>query len=334
LHYRIGVQVIEQIKVRTSERRDFKTCRQKWWWAYVENLTSMQIRPALGFGDLCHQALAIYYPPGIKRGPHPAGAFEKLYKDFVNEHGTMYMKVTDDEPAEDAYDLGMEMLTGYVEHWGKDDRWKIIQPEQPIKVRIFRGRGPAGKPIEIYYVCVMDAVVLDRQIKKYGLFEHKTTGSMRKFGAPLALDEQAGSYWTYGYDWMLEQNFKSDFDFIMYNFLRKGHKDDRPTNQLGQSLNKDGSVSKRQPNPLFWREPVMRSEGDRETMKHRVMQEVEEMELCRRGKLAIYKNPDDHCYWCQFKDMCEVHETGSDWESMKEELYIAGNPYEVYENRT
>src|ERR687883_286790 len=96
--------------VRTSERRDFKTCRQKWYWAYVDCLTPMQVRPALGFGDLVHQALAIYYPPGIKRGPHPAGTFEKLYKQFVSEHGVLYMKVVDDEPAEDAYDLGMEML--------------------------------------------------------------------------------------------------------------------------------------------------------------------------------------------------------------------------------
>lgn len=311
--------------VRTSERRDFKDCRQKWWWSYVDCLTPLGVRPALGFGDLIHQSLAAYYIPGIKRGPHPAGVFEKLYKQFVEEHGVLFMKVVDDEPAEDAYDLGMEMLTNYVEHWGKDDRYKIIQPEQPIKVKI-------GKTL--YYVCVLDAVIFDRQQRQYGLFEHKTTGSMRKFGAPLALDEQAGSYWTYGYEWMRQQGFKKDFDFILYNFLRKGHKDTRPQNADGHYLNKDGSVSKRQPNPLFWREPVYRSEGDRATMRKRVMLEVEEMQLVRSGSLGVYKNPSDHCGWCQFKDMCEVHETASDWESMRDSLYTKGNPYEIYENRT
>jgi hypothetical protein len=301
----------------------------------VENLTSKQVRPALGFGDLAHQALAGWYVPGIKRGVHPAKTFDIVYKEFVKKYGKLRLKMDDDEPAEDAYDLGMEMLTGYVEFWGKDDRYKVIQPEQPISVRIYRGKGPHGKPIEIFYVCIMDAVVLDRDKQRYGLFEHKTTGSMRKFGAPLALDEQSGSYWTFGYDWMQqEKRFKSDFDFILFNFLRKGHPDVRPTNELGQSLNKDGSVSKRQPNPLFWREPNMRSEGDRRVMKERVMLEVEEMLMARAGKLNIYKNPSDHCYWCQFFDMCEVHETDSDWESMKEELYIVGNPYEVYETRT
>lgn len=311
--------------VRTSERRDFKTCRQKWWWSYVDCLTPMGVRPALGFGDLVHQSLAAYYIPGIKRGPHPAGVFEELYKQFVAEHGVLYMKVVDDEPAEDAYDLGMEMLTNYVDFWGKDSRYKIIQPEQPIKVKIISG---------LYYVCVLDAVIFDRQQKQYGLFEHKTTGSMRKFGAPLALDEQAGSYWTFGYEWMRQQGFKKDFDFILYNFLRKGHKDDRPVNAEGHSLNKDGSVSKRQPNPLFWREPVYRSEGDRATMYNRVLDEVEDMRAARSRELSIYKNPDDHCHWCQFRDMCEVHETGSDWEAVRDSLYTKGNPYEVYENRT
>lgn len=324
-----------EIIVRTSERSCFKNCRQQWWWAYVEELVPIGIKPALGFGDLVHQALAVYYIPGIKRGVHPAKAFEGLYKEFVKEHGVLFMKITDDEPAEDAYDLGMEMLTNYVEKWGEDDRYKVIQPEQPIKVKIHTHADGRGRKVQVYYVCIMDAVIYDRQLRQYGLFEHKTTGTMRKFGAPLELDEQAGSYWTFGYEWMKrEQRFTKDFDFILYNFLRKAHKDLRPVNEDGHSLNKDGSVSKRQPNPLFWREPQYRSEGDRETMQERVMQEVEEMQMARTGRLSIYKNPSDHCYWCAYKDMCEVHETKSDWQAMRDSLFVKGNSYAQYENRS
>src|SRR3954468_24333171 len=66
--------------VRNSERMTFKRCQQQWYWGWIDQLKPIEEAPPLKFGDLVHRALARYYKPGIKRGPHPAKVFERLYE--------------------------------------------------------------------------------------------------------------------------------------------------------------------------------------------------------------------------------------------------------------
>jgi hypothetical protein len=132
-------------------------------------------------------------------------------------------------------------------------------------------------------------------------------------------------------DWLAAKGISKTIDYILYNFLRKAKPDPRPTNSLGHALNQDGSVSKRQPAPYFRREMVYRSDGDRANLMRRVMNEVQEMEMVKAGRLAVYKNPAEHCRWCPYRDMCEVHETGSDWEAMRDTMYLIGEPYMDHE---
>ena len=102
-----------------------------------------------------------------------------------------------------------------------------------------------------------------------------------------------------------------------------------------------GAVSEKQPSPLFHRETVYRDDYDAEMTKERINAQAQQMRYMRKGKLPVYKVPgtlhNPHCKWCEFKDMCELHETGGDWETFKEQGFVKGDPYAqhaIYEGET
>jgi len=229
--------------------------------------------------------------------------------------------------------FGVDILEHYIDTYGKDARYKIIKPEQAFQLDIHHPRN--GRYL-FTYVSQMDAVVQDLNTGKLGLFEHKTSASTSPFGAPLTLDEQANSYWTFGTMWLHatgQLKPDQDLDFMLYNFIRKAMRDTRPKNSEGLHLNKDGSVSKKQPAPFFRRETVMRGQPEREVVFRRTLNEFREMQMVREGKLAVYKNPGKHCGFCPFRDPCEVHEVGSDYQAILDNMYTQWNPYAEHEDR-
>lgn len=365
----------DPVLLRTSERTSFKECRQKWWWGYEERL--VKVGPpstALRFGNLVHDALERYYRPGRKRGPHPARTYVKLYRSqLADGMPEMSIRNNDDEDSEkwlDPIEFGVAILENYIAVYGKDDRYEIVQPEQSFQLDVMHPR--TGKYM-FTYVSTMDAVIIDLESKKMGLFEHKTSSNLQPFGAPLTLDEQSSAYWTFGTMW-LQATGKlkpgQDLDFMLYNFIRKQMPDTRPEDDQGRKLNKPkkdalrakadelgletkkgatiesltemlrkegvqvellGEVSQKQPAPLLRRETVMRGPHERVETFRRALNEFREMEMVRQGRLAVYKNPGKHCAFCPFRDMCEVHETGSDWEAMRDSLFTTWDPYAEHE---
>lgn len=320
----------ELVLVRTSERTSFKQCRQQWWWGYEERRMAKRDKPALRFGTLVHVSLAAYYKPGRRRGPHPAKTFVQLYKDELEAGAPqLYMKGDENTATRiEANEFGNEILKHYIEVYGKDDRYEIIQPEQSFQLDIHHPK--TGKYL-FTYVSQMDAVIKDLHTRKIGLFEHKTSATTSPFGAPLTLDEQASAYWTFGTMWLKATGKipeDEDLDFMLYNFLRKAMPDTRDKNDEGLSLNKDGTVSKRQPPPYFRREYVMRGHEERVEVFRRALNEFREMQMVRDGKLAVYKAPGRHCGYCQFRDPCEVHEVGSDYEAIFDNMFTTWDPYE------
>lgn len=321
------------VLVRTSERTSFKTCRQQWEWGYNQRWSAKRDKPALRFGTLVHAALAAYYKPGRRRGPHPAKTLAKIYREQI-EAGMPPLYMKGDETSDtkvEADEFGVAILNHYVDVYGKDDRYEIIRPEQSFQLDVFHPR--TGRYL-FTYVSQMDAVMLDRHTGKKGLFEHKTSSTTEPFGAPLTLDEQASAYWTFGTMWLKATGQiaeDDDLDFMLYNFIRKAMPDPRPKNAEGQRLNKDGTVSKKQPPPFFRREQVMRGHEERVEVFRRALNEFREMQMVREGKLAVYKNPGKHCGYCQFKDPCEVHEVGSDYQAILDNLFSKWNPYEEHD---
>lgn len=358
------------IMVRTSERTMFTKCRQAWWWSYFEQREPKeQWAKALVFGDMVHRCLAAYYIPETrkarKRGPHPAGTFGKLY-DVMNKNHRAFNVRVDDEFWVSARDLGVEMMENYVTEWREQDRMIVVlYPEMPFQYPI--PDPDTGRNLCVY-VGTADALILSLETGKIGLFEHKTAATIST--AHLFLDEQASTYWTLVPKWLAKNNILKPgqkMDFMLYNFMRKAMKDDRPVNSLGQHLNlptvadlksayleavpgasvkglkRDdfveelkllgvdalqlGEVSRSQPPPLFERQLLYRGRHEQENTYERIIDQVREMNLVRTGEMKHYKAPSKDCAFCPWRDICELHETGTDWRELKRLITTKWSPY-------
>lgn len=326
--------------IRTSERLAFTNCPQQWEWSYVDRLKPNTPAPALRFGTLVHGALEAFYKPGIKRGPRPHITFEKLYEAELKTQRKFGFK-DDDGTWNDAGELGVAMMKRYYEHWSKDEQWEVLACEFPFHYPV---RNKNGRVL-FTYVGVLDLVVRDRRLDFVGLVDHKTTTKdPTKITKALMLDEQSGSYWRYGVAALRAQRWlkpRQRLNGILFNFIRKAVPDpDKNYNEAGQVLNKDGTISKRQPPPFFHREPVYRDEVDGAMLDTRVRAQARRMRRMRLGVEEVYKTPgtltNPHCSWCPFADMCELHETGQDWEEFKRLTMSTWEPYaqhEIYEDR-
>jgi len=220
--------------LRTSERAAAKRCVWRWWQEYRMGWQPrFKQADALWFGIGIHQALAEWYLKGKKRGPHPAETFEAWCGDEI-AYARSYLDDNFEEPVwYEAKDLGVAMLEGYVDYWGKDSQWSIISTEQPFAVTITSH----GRPVAIFR-SRWDGVFRDLRTGKVYLLETKTAQSVDT--AYLELDDQAGAYWAVA-SFLLRKAgvLKKDEEIegIQYNFLRKKMPDERPVNADGLATN-------------------------------------------------------------------------------------------------
>lgn len=341
--------------IRTSEFTTFKRCRWQWDRNYNDRLQPREQQPALRFGSLVHAALELRYPPGTKRGPKPAVTFEKLYEQELREaEKTWGFRDADGEWA-DAGQLGVAMLENYVKEYGKDEEWKVLASEMTFQVPVYSPEHPDGngymnlrgeriprKVVLFYYVGTMDGVWQNRMDGGVRINDYKTTkGDPEKEAqGKYQQDEQASAYWTYGVDWLeakgiLKPKELQALDGMLYTFLRKAKPDERPKNAQGQSLNQDGSVSKKQPGLYFFRDLVYRSREQTTRMRERSLQVALEMQAVRDGKLAAYKSPgtgfpDQQCKACSYADICELDEMGEDWHLLARSTMTKWDPYDAH----
>lgn len=236
-------------QLRTSERKTFKECPQRWWWAYREGLKpkGSEATP-LWFGTGVHLGLALWYLPGTKRGIHPAETFSKFAGDSLHS-----IKVADaDEERvaqyEDGKKLGEILLQEYVEHYGRDEQWSFIQAEKAFRLPIpWPGNDRQqlyiiedGEPVMLTeYVGTWDGAYRDLDTGRLELLETKTAASIQL--AYLTVDDQAGSYWAIATAALREEGLIKPTEFlsgINYNFLRKALPDERPKDAEGYATNK------------------------------------------------------------------------------------------------
>lgn len=321
--------MIELPMLRTSERKDFKRCPQRWWWAWREGLRPQGPDPInLWFGTGIHLGMAKWYIPGKVRGIDPRETFEEFVKtetrmmklSFKDEYGQYEKEFVEAGP------LGEAMLTAYLEEYGHDEQWEFIAPEQTFSVVI---RHPVlGKLVR--YVGTFDGAMIDHEDDgAINLLETKTAKSIST--THLTLDDQAGGYWAIATDTLRAQGLigpKQALDKIVYNFLRKATPDERPQNEQGLYLNKDGSVSKNQPKPLVERFPVEKSPHERNVQLKRIMAEAQNMRRFVTGEQEMYKSSNWNCSWdCQFFQMCELHESTPDWKEYRDAVMRRRDPY-------
>ncbi len=312
--------------VHTSERASVKRCPQQWWWRFRVGLVPKEHQAdALWFGIGVHIALAAWYQKGTRRGPHPAETFSNWAGDEI-AYAKTYLDDSYDAPVwEDARELGIVMLDAYVDHWGKDPQWHIISTEQPFQVTVKRN----GSPIASFR-SRWDGVARDEADGQIYLIEHKTASQIST--AYLELDDQAGSYLAVASRILRAEGIlrrDEEMAGIQYNFLRKARPDTRPQNEAGLRLNKDGSVSKKQPSPLFVRpDPVERGPREQAVQMRRLADEVAVMNALRDGTIPVTKTPTRDCPRCPYWDMCLLHERGGNaWKTLARNSYTLQDPY-------
>lgn len=315
--------------VTTTSRSTFRRCPQRYVWRFEMGLTPKgETADALWFGTGVHLALAQWYQKGTRRGPHPAETFYEWCKNEIREIRASREEWEEQPKYEDAGNLGVAMLENYVDKYGRDSQWHIIAIEQPFKIKVTWH----GKPVAIF-MSAWDGVFRDRSDGRIYLLENKTAQQIAL--AYLELDDQGGAYWAVASAWLRAKGIlKPDENIagIMYNFLRKTKGDDRPQNEGGAYLNKDGSVSKKQPPPAFIRHLVERSPREQKTQMERLAKEVAVMEAVRNGVIPVIKNSTRDCAnYCEFFSICTLHERGGNtWEQLARQLYTKTDPYGRY----
>lgn len=230
------------LQMRTSERRDLKSCAQKWWWGNVEGLRPNTTPNPLWLGTAVHEALAGWYLPGTERGSHPAETFAQI---LDGDRKTLVTNEDEEKEWVDSRELGVDMLTRYIEFYGLEPNKFIIATEQEFQVILPR---PAVSLFGIEtpevrrwlrYVGTFDGVYRDLDTNEIWLDETKTAASI--WHDHLPLDDQAGSYWAVATTILRKKGVlgkNENIAGIMYNFLRKAMGDTRPQNEDGLRMNK------------------------------------------------------------------------------------------------
>jgi hypothetical protein len=358
---------------------------------------------------LIHEALEVRYPVGLKRGPHPAQTFEKLYAADLKKNEDEWGMFADEEWT-DALELGLDMLEGYIDKYGRDEQWEVLASEMKFAVPVYMPQDKAvpalqnilvgalmeagkltesqvaGKVPLFWYVGTMDGVWKDRSSGRVRINDYKTTSgdAVKEGEAKGVLDEQATAYWTFGVDYLIGQRIMKPrvieaLDGMLYTFLKKSKRDDRPVNDSGYALNKPkkdaimayyeeenvplpkagtgkngnvvlddlianlgdaalalGEVSKDQPAKRFHREIVYRGQADRDNARARVVEEFLEMTAVKAGLMPYRKTPGSgypslQCKACSVRDLCEIDESGQDWEEARDLTMTDWNPYDAHE---
>lgn len=234
---------------RTSERKDFKRCVQKWQWRWRKGLVPKYTKPdALWFGTGIHLALQHRYGyPGLRRGKNVL----KVWRDYVGEEMAVVYGLGegDDEKVWDAKALGEAMLGAYLDKYGLDERWHVISAEQTAEIAIpfpmmdtrTKELMRIDRSVLTYYNAQFDLVARDlwSPDESLLLWDHKTAKAIRTHH--LTLDDQAGSYWAIAGDVLAAKGLiqkGEKLDGILYNYLRKGMPDTRPKNADGLATNK------------------------------------------------------------------------------------------------
>jgi hypothetical protein len=262
------------------------------------------------------------------------------------------------------------MMNGYVEEYGKDPLIEIIQPEMAFQVDIYDKAGlylvtlvgrfdAVMRNLRVNRTAVFEHKSTKRMEEVFLNSKYGEQGLSYWFACNLLLRHQG----VIGEDeWV---------DGVTYNWLVKRMPDERPVNSMGQRLNKPkkddllakcdelgidiprgyrnvngltdllvaegvdvvqlGMPSERQPGPLYGRQEMLLDAGSGNMFGKRLRREAVEILWARERKLSIYKNPGDHCRWCQFKDVCEIHEMEGDWRSMFELDFHTWDPYSDHE---
>jgi hypothetical protein len=264
----------------------------------------------------------------------------------------------------DAVELGKIMMAEYCLFYGDDSEWEVIHTEAPFQIDVPHPTKP-GKTV-VVYAGTWDLLAWNRRTKEYWLWDHKTAKALPVVPRFLDLDDQAGSYLWVAKEVLLHKGLikkKDTIEGIIFNYAKKAPPDARPLGPDGTARNKPqkahyaealghlpdynpkallvdlaaladragiqvyGDISAIQPTPRFMRHETYRSNHQQVAQARRVQDEARVMDLQRRGKLPIWKNPTKDCGSCPLFEPCDAHERGEDWKAVLEATHRKDDVY-------
>lgn len=318
--------------IRSSERVDFKRCPKKWYWNWRRGLVPRkQMFGALDLGTWKHTALEWRYTSEEKITLEDA--FKRASSAAIAAAMTAQtLSQLEQEKLEKLQILGLGMARGYDRFYGDDP--EIAEPigaEIPLEFDIENEQGEviarhALKPDLLYR----------NQRDEVWLLENKTAAQITLEHLPI--DDQARAYATMAEISLRRQGYLRRGEHVkgvMYNFLRKRMPDTREQNAQGLYLNKNGTVSKQQPTPIYVRHPVVLSNTSKLIALRHLQREaiaITRVTAALRSKELdpghLLKTPHKNCpKLCPFFAMCAVEEQGGDHRQMERNLYRRENPY-------
>lgn len=324
--------VSELPMIRSHERMDYKRCPKKWYWKWRMGLTPRAITfGALELGTWVHYALSEWYGKGFERNGILSDHFNHIANaDIAIAHDANVPQYVLDK-AEELALLGLSMVTAYEQHYDTDESVYVIGAELPLEFTI----SDSNDNVVAVHRLKPDLVYKD-EYDDVWLMEHKTAAQIRT--EHLAIDDQARPYGAMAGAGLRKLGVITDdcrFRGVMYNFLRKGLSDDRETDSHGRALNKNGTVSRRQPAPLFVRHPVHLTQAAKVMALKRLQQDtiaVTALTQALRERTIdpayLPKTPHNSCpKTCQYFTMCVAEEQGSDIRDMQRQMFRRENPY-------
>lgn len=322
-------------QLRRGEVADFKRCPKMWYWRWRKGYVPKAKQfGALELGSWVHLALADWYSSGRK-----GNLSAIFYTHAMNSITNAIEEKAPDYVIEQSYELlalGQEMMAAYQNFYGEDAGIDVIEAEIPLEFSI----SVDGAIIAIHKL-KPDLVFRDRRGYVW-LMEHKTAKSIRT--EHLAIDNQARPYGVMAEPALRKLGLirrSEQFAGILYNFLRKGLPDMRPVDDKGRSLNQNGTVSKKQPAPMFVRKPIRMTNKAKLITLGRIQQDAVTLSTATKGlhngeikPINIPKTPHYSCpKMCPFFAMCVAEEEGTDIRLMERALYIRRDPY-LYEEES
>jgi hypothetical protein len=277
--------------LRNSERQSFKTCRHRWQWVYLDGRQSIEAPRALRFGDLIHQALAAYYKKGTKRGPKPAGVYERLYNEQAAALEGQGFNVWSDDKWIDALPLGIGMLEGYVKRFSEEDKeWEVVSTEQTFQLLITTPNGLRFKVVGTFD----------------GVWRHRGNGRI--------------IFREFNYRFLRKAIPNPD-----KKINAQGH----VLNKDG-SVSKSQPAPYFSPSVPVYRDQVDRERVHaRVCAEAEDIARARAGKLALYKNPGPLHMPN--CLGCAVRDACELHETGGDYEAMLEMTMTDWNPYAAHE---
>lgn len=315
--------------IRSHERITYKRCVKKWYWNWRMGLVpKAKSFGALELGTWVHDAFAHWY---MDKSQDLSKYFNDAYSYSVRmaeQAGAPQFML---DKADELAALGDAMMVAYQERYGTDSNVHVIGAEIPLEFEI---ADEAGKVIAIHKL-KPDLVYRDEHDYVW-LMEHKTAAQIRL--EHLVIDDQARPYVTMAERALRNAGFLNKHDVfkgVMYNFARKALPDERSIDTAGRALNKNGTVSKRQPTPTFIRHPVTLTRAAKRITLQRLQGEAilltmltESLKAKRIDPATLPKTPHSSCpKLCQYFTMCVTEEQGGNIKDMQRDLYVRQNPY-------